>query len=93
MAESIRSARRDAGLTLRQLGAAAGVSESPRSQIENRRARRSPTALYTLATGLAVSLDEVPDPAAEAVVGDVDVTVVAGDLMEVPPYLRHPPPR
>jgi hypothetical protein len=38
-------------------------------------------------------LDEVPDTAAEATVVDLDVTVVAGDLIELPPYLRHPPPR
>jgi hypothetical protein len=42
MAESIRSARRNVGLTLRQLGAAAGLSASLRSQIENGRARPSP---------------------------------------------------
>ena len=65
LGERIRTARQNAGLTLRQLGAATGVSASLLSQIENDRARPSVTTLYNLVGTLGLSLDEVLDKPSE----------------------------
>jgi transcriptional regulator with XRE-family HTH domain len=64
MGGRIRAARQRAGLTLRQLAAATGVSASLLSQIENSRARPSVTTLYGLVGALGLSLDELlaPEP-------------------------------
>ncbi len=59
MGERVRTARQRAGMTLRQLGSATGVSASLLSQIENGRARPSVTTLYSLVAALGVSLDEL----------------------------------
>jgi transcriptional regulator with XRE-family HTH domain len=65
MGERIRAARQRAGLTLRQLAAATGVSASLLSQIENSRARPSVTTLYGLVAALGLSLDELLAPVAD----------------------------
>jgi len=66
MGERIRAARQRAGLTLRQLASATGVSASLLSQIENSRARPSVTTLYGLVGVLGLSLDELLAPVADA---------------------------
>jgi transcriptional regulator with XRE-family HTH domain len=72
----IRIARKTAGLTLRQLGAATGVSASLLSQIENDRARPSVTTLYNLVGVLGLSLDEVLEtPAEDGALQEADVEV------------------
>lgn len=58
-ARAIRDARLKAGLSLRELGARAGVSASLLSQIETGRARPSVTTLYALVGELGLSLDEL----------------------------------
>lgn len=58
-ARAIRDARLKAGLSLRELGARAGVSASLLSQIETGRARPSVTTLYALVGELELSLDEL----------------------------------
>ena len=65
MGERIRAARQRAGLTLRQLASATGVSASLLSQIENSRARPSVTTLYGLVNALGLSLDELVAPVPE----------------------------
>jgi len=65
LGERIRTARQNAGLTLRQLGSATGVSASLLSQIENDRAKPSVTTLYSLVGTLGLSLDEVLDKPSE----------------------------
>jgi len=65
MGERIRAARQRAGLTLRQLASATGVSASLLSQIENSRARPSVTTLYGLVAALGLSLDELLAPVAD----------------------------
>jgi transcriptional regulator with XRE-family HTH domain len=62
MGERIRAARHRAGLTLRQLASATGVSASLLSQIENSRARPSVRTLYGLVAALGLSLDELLAP-------------------------------
>lgn len=58
-ARAIRDARRNAGLSLRELGSRAGVSASLLSQIETGKARPSVTTLYALVGELGLSLDEL----------------------------------
>jgi transcriptional regulator with XRE-family HTH domain len=65
MGERIRAARQRAGLTLRQLASATGVSASLLSQIENSRARPSVTTLYGLVAALGLSLDGLLAPPAD----------------------------
>src|SRR5690242_6356278 len=76
MGEHIRAARQRAGLTLRQLASATGVSASLLSQIENSRARPSVTTLYGLVAALGLSLDEllapVPDQTPPSTAGSLD---------------------
>ncbi len=66
MGEGIRTARKTAGLTLRELGSAAGVSASLLSQIENGRAKPSVTTLYSLVGALGLSLDEMLQPSRDS---------------------------
>ena len=97
MGEQIRVARRNAGLTLKQLGSATGVSASLLSQIENSRARPSVTTLYSLVAALGLSLDELlhpqsdlPSPPSDAVDVDAGLARLAASGGPVTQQVRHP---
>ncbi|MFE6925407.1 helix-turn-helix domain-containing protein [Nocardia sp. NPDC057663] len=56
---ALKQARLDQGLSLRGLAAAAGISASQLSQIENNKSQPSVSTLYALVNRLEVSLDEL----------------------------------
>ncbi|MGW6426561.1 helix-turn-helix domain-containing protein [Nocardia sp. NPDC055053] len=56
---ALKQARLDRGLSLRGLAAAAGISASQLSQIENNKSQPSVSTLYALVNHLEVSLDEL----------------------------------
>jgi transcriptional regulator with XRE-family HTH domain len=58
----LKKARRDAGLTLRQLAESIGVSTSLLSQIERGESEPSVASLYALSSRLELSLDALLDP-------------------------------
>ena len=98
MGERIRAARQRAGLTLRQLASATGVSASLLSQIENSRARPSVTTLYGLVAALGLSLDELLAPVADEArpstppsTSDVDARLATLDASGGPvtQHVRH----
>jgi transcriptional regulator with XRE-family HTH domain len=99
MGERIRAARQRAGLTLRQLASATGVSASLLSQIENSRARPSVTTLYGLVAALGLSLDELLAPVVEQIPPpstasplDMDARLATLDASGGPvtQHVRHP---
>lgn len=57
--QALKQARLDRGLSLRALAAAAGISASQLSQIENNKSQPSVSTLYALVNRLEVSLDEL----------------------------------
>jgi transcriptional regulator with XRE-family HTH domain len=57
--EKVRAHRKHAGMTVRVLAAALGVSPSLVSQIENGRANPSVSTLYSMVSVLGISLDEL----------------------------------
>lgn len=59
MGDRLRAARQVRGLSLRTLADRTGVSASLISQVETGRARPSVSTLYSLATELGISLDEL----------------------------------
>ena len=98
MGERIRAARQRAGLTLRQLASATGVSASLLSQIENSRARPSVTTLYGLVAALGLSLDELLAPVVDqarpsttASTSDMDARLATLDASGGPvtQHVRH----
>jgi transcriptional regulator with XRE-family HTH domain len=98
MGERIRAARQRAGLTLRQLASATGVSASLLSQIENSRARPSVTTLYGLVAALGLSLDELLAPVTDQTPPsttsplDMDARLATLDASGGPvtQHVRHP---
>ncbi|MFD5177630.1 helix-turn-helix domain-containing protein [Nocardia sp. NPDC058379] len=56
---ALKQARLDRGLSLRGLAAAAGISASQLSQIENNKSQPSVSTLYALVNHLEVSLDDL----------------------------------
>lgn len=60
--DQIRAARREKGLSLRELGLRVGVSPSLLSQIENGRSNPSVSTLYAIVAELGVSLDSILHP-------------------------------
>lgn len=61
----LRSARIDAGLSVRELSRNIGISASMLSQIENGHAEPSVSTLYSLVSALSLSLDELLSPNSE----------------------------
>ncbi|WP_063920915.1 helix-turn-helix domain-containing protein [Nocardia mikamii] len=57
--QALKQARTDRNLSLRALAAAAGISASQLSQIENNKSQPSVSTLYALVNRLEVSLDEL----------------------------------
>jgi transcriptional regulator with XRE-family HTH domain len=87
MGERIRAARQRAGLTLRQLASATGVSASLLSQIENSRARPSVTTLYGLVAALGLSLDELLAPVTDQTPPSTTIDASGGPVTQ---HVRHP---
>lgn len=79
--ERLRAARKERGLSLRELALRIGTSPSLISQIETGRARPSVSTLYSLAGELGVSLDDLlfPDADRPAVGGDGERWDAPGD--------------
>ena len=88
MGERLRRARQQQGLTLRELAQRLGVSPSMISQIETGRASPSVSTLYSLATELGVSLDELlfndrrPPATPTSADGRAAPSAVAGSLLQ-----------
>ena len=61
--QRLKTARTDAGLSLRELGRRVGVSASLLSQIENGKSDPSVSSLYALVSEFGISLDSVMDAA------------------------------
>jgi len=61
----LRKARKEAGLTLRELAESIGVSTSLLSQIERGESEPSVSSLYALSSRLKLSLDALLDPATD----------------------------
>lgn len=70
--DRLRDARRNAGLSLRELARRIGVSASLISQIENDKVQPSVNTLYALASELGISIDELLFNESRPVNGPVD---------------------
>src|SRR4051794_35466602 len=95
-------ARKQAGLTLRELARRLGVSPSLLSQIENGKSQPSVATLYALAQALQISIDnlfEIPDGDPEEVEthdapsAEGDNVVSMSNVLHRPPAATDPPRR
>lgn len=92
LGEELRARRLQAGVGLRLLAREVGVSASLISQIEHGKSTPSVATLYSIATRLGISLDEVfltGDSAVPAVEPEM-AAVVSGETTEPPPGNPRP---